>query len=36
MSCRSRWNSPLPIHPPIDGVDSKFGTDVSQDNELTN
>jgi len=27
---------PLPIHPPIDGVDSKFGTDVSQDNELTN
>ena len=27
---------PLPIHPPIDGVDSKFGTDVAQDNELTN
>src|ERR1700751_546637 len=27
---------PLPIPPPIDGVDSKFGTDVSQDNELTN
>src|ERR1700722_1225603 len=27
---------PLPIHPPIDGVDSKFGTDVTQDNELTN
>jgi ATP-dependent Lon protease len=27
---------PLPIHPPVDGVDSKFGTDVSQDNELTN
>src|SRR6202142_3979267 len=27
---------PLPIHPPVAGVDSKFGTDVSQDNELTN
>ena len=27
---------PLPIHPPVEGVDSKFGTDVSQDNELTN
>ena len=27
---------PLPIHPPMDGVDSKFGTDVAQDNELTN
>jgi len=27
---------PLPIHPPVAGVDSKFGTDVTQDNELTN
>jgi len=27
---------PLPIYPPMDGVDSKFGTDVAQDNELTN
>src|ERR1700746_364563 len=27
---------PLPIHPPVAGVDSKFGTDVAQDNELTN
>ncbi|MGB9067727.1 MAG: endopeptidase La [Candidatus Acidiferrales bacterium] len=29
---------PLPIsgHPPVGGVDSKFGADVTQDNELTN
>jgi len=27
---------PLPIHPPIGGVDAKFGADVAQDNELTN
>jgi ATP-dependent Lon protease len=29
---------PLPIagHPPVDGVEPKFGADVTQDNELTN
>jgi ATP-dependent Lon protease len=29
---------PLPIagHPPVDGVEPKFGADITQDNELTN
>ncbi len=27
---------PIPGHPPVAGVEPKFGTDVSQDNELTN
>jgi len=27
---------PIPGHPPVAGVDSKFGADVAQDNELTN
>jgi ATP-dependent Lon protease len=27
---------PVPGIPPVDGVDSKFGAEVSQDNELTN
>jgi ATP-dependent Lon protease len=27
---------PVPGIPPVEGVDSKFGADVSQDNELTN
>jgi ATP-dependent Lon protease len=27
---------PIPGHPPVGGVDSKFGADVTQDNELTN
>ncbi len=27
---------PVPGIPPVDGVESKFGADVSQDNELTN
>ena len=27
---------PIPGHPPVGGVDSKFGADVAQDNELAN
>ena len=27
---------PIPGHPPVAEVEPKFGTDVSQDNELTN
>jgi len=27
---------PAPGHPPVDGVEPKFGADVAQDNELTN
>ncbi|MFZ3215585.1 MAG: endopeptidase La [Candidatus Acidiferrales bacterium] len=27
---------PIPGHPPVAGVEPKFGTDVAQDNELTN
>jgi len=27
---------PVPGHPPVDGVEPKFGADVTQDNELTN
>jgi len=27
---------PVPGHPPVGAVDSKFGADVAQDNELTN
>jgi ATP-dependent Lon protease len=27
---------PVPGHPPVEGVEPKFGTDVAQDNELTN
>jgi ATP-dependent Lon protease len=27
---------PVPGHPPVAGVESKFGADVTQDNELTN
>jgi ATP-dependent Lon protease len=27
---------PVPGHPPVDGVEPKFGADVAQDNELTN
>ena len=27
---------PIPGHPPVAGVESKFGADVAQDNELTN
>jgi len=27
---------PISVHPPVDGVEPKFGADVTQDNELTN
>ncbi|HTR48660.1 MAG TPA: endopeptidase La [Verrucomicrobiae bacterium] len=27
---------PVPVHPPVAGVEPQFGTDVAQDNELTN